>query len=160
MGYRDSTAPWVFQTDSDNAFGTSAFELLWARRENFDVLIGRRVGRQSNMARRLVTATSRLVVRRLFHSSITDANTPYRLMRASALGPLLALLPDDAIAPNVIISGLAGYARLRVFQTEVRDVGAPVGTAGLAKFKLWRVAAQSFVQVVRVRVKAGRLRAE
>jgi len=73
--------------------------------------------------------------------------------------PLLALLPDDAIAPNVIISGLAGYARLRIFQTEVRDVGAPVGSAGLAKFKLWRVAARSFVQVLKVRSKAGRLRA-
>jgi hypothetical protein len=73
---------------------------------------------------------------------------------------LLVLLPDDAIAPNVIISGLAGYSRLRIFQTEVRDVGAPVGTAGLAKFKLWRVAVHSFIQVVRVRLKAGRLRAE
>jgi glycosyltransferase involved in cell wall biosynthesis len=159
MGYRDSTAPWVLQMDSDNAFGTSAFELLWAHREDFDILLGYRVGRQSNFARRLVTATSRLIVRRMFRSPVTDANTPYRLMRVSALGPLLVLLPDDAIAPNVIISGLTGYSRLRIFQTEVRDVGAPVGTAGLAKFKLWRAAVHSFVQVVRVRVKAGRLRA-
>ena len=158
MGYRDSTAQWVFQMDSDDAFGTKEFELLWANREDFDVLLGYRVGRQSNWSRRLVTATSRLVVRGMFHSPVTDANTPYRLMRASALGPLLALLPDDAVAPNVIISGLAGYSRLRIFQMEVRDVGAPVGTAGLAKLKLWRVAAQSFVQVVRVRVHAGRLR--
>ena len=158
MGYRDSVAQWVFQVDSDDAFGTSEFELLWARREEFDVLLGCRVGRQSNWARRLVTATSRLVVRRMFRSPVTDANSPYRLMRASALGPLLVLLPDDAIAPNVIISGLAGYSRLRIFQTEVRDVGAPVGTAGLDKFKLWRVAVQSFVQVIRVRIKLGRLR--
>jgi dolichol-phosphate mannosyltransferase len=151
MGYRASTALWVFQMDSDDAFGTSPFELLWANRADFDVLLGYRVGRRSNWARRLVTATSRLVVRQLFRSPIVDANTPYRLMRTSALEPLLALLPDDAIAPNVIISGLAGYAHLRIFQTEVRDVGAPVGTAGLAKLKLWRVAVHSFSQTVRVR---------
>jgi glycosyltransferase involved in cell wall biosynthesis len=158
MGYRDSAAEWIFQMDSDDAFGTSAFELLWARRRDFDFLLGYRVGRQSNWARRLVTATSRVVVSRMFRSPVRDANTPFRLMRASALGPLLVLLPDDAIAPNVIISGLAGYARFKIFQTEVRDVGAPVGTAGLAKFKLWRVAIQSFIQVFRVRVTAGRLR--
>lgn len=160
MGYRDSTADWVFQMDSDDAFGTTAFETFWARRGDYDVLLGSRVGRQSNWARRLVTATSRLVVRGMFHSPVTDANTPYRLMRASELRPLLELLPDDAIAPNVIISGLAGYARLRIFQTEVRDVGAPVGTAGLAKLKLWRVAVRSFLQVARVRGKASRLNAE
>jgi glycosyltransferase involved in cell wall biosynthesis len=158
MGYRDSTSPWIFQMDSDDAFETLAFELLWAKRENFDVLLGYRVGRQSNWARKVVTATSRLVVRGLFRSPVNDANTPYRLMRASAVAPLLALLPDDAVAPNVIISGLAGYSRLRIFQTEVRDVGAPVGTAGLAKFKLWRTAFRSFVQVARVRARAGRLR--
>lgn len=160
MGYRDSNAEWVFQMDSDDAFGTTTFELLWANRDDFDVLLGYRVGRQSNWARRLVTATSRLVVRRMFHSPVMDANTPYRLMRARAVGPLLELLPDDAIAPNVIISGLAGYTRLRIFQTEVRDVGAPVGTAGLAKFKLWRVAIRSFVQALRVRRKAGSVRAK
>ncbi len=158
MGYRDSTAMWVFQMDSDDAFGTAPFELLWAKREGFDVLLGYRVGRRSNWARRLVTATSRLVVRQLFRSPIVDANTPYRLMRASAVEPLLVLLPDDAIAPNVIIAGLAGYARLRIFQTEVRDVGAPVGTAGLAKWKLWRVAVHSFSQTVRVRRTAKSLR--
>jgi dolichol-phosphate mannosyltransferase len=158
MGYRESPAKWLFQMDSDDAFGTAAFELLWANRSEFDVLIGYRVGRQSNWARRIVTATSRMVVRQLFRSPVADANTPYRLMRASALAPLLALLPDDSIAPNVIISGLAGYANLRIFQTEVHDVGAPVGTAGLAKLKLWRVAAHSLVQVLRVRLRAGRLR--
>jgi glycosyltransferase involved in cell wall biosynthesis len=159
MGYRDSAAEWIFQMDSDDAFGTTSFELLWANRNDFDVLLGCRVGRQSNWARRLVTATSRQVVRQMFHSPVKDANTPYRLMRASSLGPLLQLLPDDAIAPNVIISGLAGYTQLRIFQTDVRDVGAPVGTAGLAKFKLWRVAIESFVQVLRVRKKAGSVRA-
>jgi glycosyltransferase involved in cell wall biosynthesis len=160
MGYRDSTAEWLFQMDSDDAFGTSPFELLWSRREEFDLLLGYRVGRRSNWARRLVTSTSRLVVKRVFRSPVVDANTPYRLMRVSALRPLLELLPDDAIAPNVIISGLAGYVDLKIFQTEVRDVGAPVGTAGLAKFKLWRVAVQSLTQVLRVRAKAGHLRAK
>jgi glycosyltransferase involved in cell wall biosynthesis len=158
LGYRESSAQWIFQMDSDDAFGTTPFESLWAHRSDFDVLLGSRVGRRSNWARRLVTATSRMVVRRIFSSPIDDANTPYRLMRASALAPLLVLLPDDAIAPNVIISGLAGYAGLKIFQEEVHDVGAPVGTAGLARFKLWRIATLSFVQAIRVRRSAKVLR--
>ncbi len=158
IGYRESKSKWIFQMDSDDAFGTPPFEALWANREDFDVLLGYRVGRQSNWARRLVTATSHLVVRRMFRSVVVDANSPYRLMRASAIKPLLVLLPGDVVAPNVIISGLAGYARLRIFQVEVRDAGAAVGTAGLAKLKLWRIAAHSFVQTCLVRIAARGLR--
>lgn len=153
-GYREATSPWVLQMDSDDAFGTSSFETLWARRESFDILIARRLGRQSNWSRRIVTATSRLAIRLIFKSTISDANTPYRLMRRSALESLLPLLPDDSIAPNVLISGLAGLARLRLFQTDVQDVGAPVGTANLARWRLWKTAFRSFEQVVRVRMRA------
>ena len=151
QGYRESTADWVFQMDSDDAFGTGAFEKLWERRDNFDLLLGCRTGRRSNWSRRVVTRSGRLVIRALFNSKVADANTPYRLMRRSAVADLLRLLPDDAVVPNVMLSGLAGSARLRLYQIEVEDAGAPVGTAGLASFRLGRTALRSFVQVIIVR---------
>jgi dolichol-phosphate mannosyltransferase len=152
QGYRDSTADWVFQMDSDDAFGTHAFEDLWRQRDRFDLLLGCRIGRRSNFSRKVVTTCGRLVIRTLFNSSVADANTPYRLMRRTAITDLLRLLPDDAVVPNVMLSGLAGSARLRLYQIDVEDTGEPVGTARLASFKLARVAMRSFAQVIAVRV--------
>jgi len=151
QGYRDAASDWLFQMDSDDAFGTDAFEELWRRRDDFDLLLGIRTGRRSNWSRRVVTLCGRLVIRVLFNSKVADANTPYRLMRRSAVVDLLRLLPDNAVVPNVMLSGLAGSARLRLYQIEVEDTGAPVGTAGLASFRLGRTALRSFAQVITVR---------
>jgi hypothetical protein len=145
--------------DSDDAFGTSPFEDLWQHRDAYDLLLGCRTGRRSNWSRRVVTRCGRLVIQVLFNSKVADANTPYRLMRRSAVADLLRLLPDDAVVPNVMLSGLAGTAKLRLYQVEVEDLGAPVGTAGLASFKLVRVALRSFTQVMSVKWNAGRRRA-
>jgi len=157
-GYREASSDWIFQMDSDDAFGTEAFEDLWGRRDEFDLLIGCRTGRRSNWSRRVVTLSGRIVIRALFKSKVTDANTPYRLMRRSAIADLLRHLPDDAIVPNVMLSGLAGSAKLRLYQIEVEDVGAPVGTARLTSFRLGRVALRSLAQVIAVRWNEGRRR--
>jgi len=160
LGYREASSDWIFQMDSDDAFGTHAFEELWKRRNEFDLLLACRTGRRSNRSRRFVTLCGRLVIRTLFNSRVADANTPYRLMRRSAVAKILRLLPDDAVVPNVLLSGLAGSAKLRLYQIEVEDTGEPVGTAGLASFKLLRVALRSFVQVIAVRFNVGQLRVD
>jgi hypothetical protein len=144
--------------DSDDAFGTEAFEELWGRRDEFDLLLGCRTGRRSNWSRRAVTRCGQLSIRTLFNSKVTDANTPYRLMRRTAVADLIRRLPDDAIVPNVLLSGLAGRAKLRLFQIDVEDTGAPVGTARLASVKLARSALQSFTQVIAVRWNESRRR--
>jgi dolichol-phosphate mannosyltransferase len=150
-GYREATANWIFQMDSDDAYGTDAFEELWERRDEFDLLLACRTGRRSNWSRRVVTRCGRFIIRTLFNSKVADANTPYRLMRRSAVADLLRLVPDDAVVPNVLLSGLAGSARLRLYQIEVEDTGEPVGTARLASFRLGRVALRSFAQVITLR---------
>src|ERR1700690_3795954 len=73
QGYREASADWIFQMDSDDAFGTEAFKKLWRRREEFDLLIGCRTGRRSNWSRRAVTLSGRLVIRALFNSKVADA---------------------------------------------------------------------------------------
>ncbi len=76
-----------------------------------------------------------------------------------AISDLLRLLPDDAVVPNVLLSGLAGSAKLCLYQIEVENTGAPVGTARLASFRLGRVVTlRSFVQVITVRWNEGHRR--
>lgn len=106
-GYREAVtlADWVFQVDSDDEIPASEFTQLWAARSEVDAVLGFRTGRGQGAARLLVTRVARLSVRALFGKKVRDANCPFRLMRSSALAPLLARMPREMFAPNVPITG-------------------------------------------------------
>ena len=78
-------ADYVFQTDSDGQTYASEFEQFWNERNNYDVVIGYRNHREDGFSRIVVTKVLKLVVKLCFHVTVTDANTPYRLMKASVL---------------------------------------------------------------------------
>jgi dolichol-phosphate mannosyltransferase len=130
-GYREADSAWVFQVDGDGEMPAGAFARLWEARDSYDLLVGDRRDRESAPLRRLVSASSRLLVRVAFGRGPRDVNAPYRLWRGEALRPLLARLPDDAFAPNVLLSGLAARARLRVFETPVPHHGRRTGRGSL-----------------------------
>ncbi|HBA60846.1 MAG TPA: hypothetical protein DCZ92_08505, partial [Elusimicrobia bacterium] len=95
-------AQWVFQADSDNEVPHGNFKALWDRRGEYDALFGERTGRIQTAGRRLVSALASYAVALFFGGAIADVNTPYRLMRAAALRPLLGVLPPDMFAPNLV----------------------------------------------------------
>jgi glycosyltransferase involved in cell wall biosynthesis len=150
-GYREARGDWVFQTDSDGEMEPDSFERLWRERGDHDFLLGIRAGRQSAPARWLVPRVSRLAVRTLFGRGIHDVNTPYRLMRRARLEPLLAELPDDLFAPNVILSGLAVRDGLRIWETPVPHQGRRHGGGSLVSLrKILRPAARSLRQTIAI----------
>lgn len=111
-GYRYALkegADYVFQTDSDGQTRPSEFPEFWEKRKEYKMVIGHRKGRQDGFSRVFVTKTLKLVCLLSFHVSVTDANTPFRLMEAKTLEKSLALIPEQYNLPNVIISVL--YAR-------------------------------------------------
>jgi glycosyltransferase involved in cell wall biosynthesis len=112
-------APWVFQTDSDGELPADAFPDFWAAREDSDLVIGMRTGRDGPWPRRVVTAGARLMLSLLFGRGIHDANCPYRLMRSPAFYPLMDQLPEDTFAPNVILSGYSLRSGLRIRELPV-----------------------------------------
>ncbi|MGN0164650.1 MAG: glycosyltransferase family 2 protein [Lachnospiraceae bacterium] len=107
-GYKyaiEQGADYIFQTDSDGQTRAKEFEPFWCQRENYSMVIGHRKGRQDGSSRVFVTKTLRMVIRVVFGVKVTDANTPYRLMKADFLKECLELFPDDNYnLPNVIIS--------------------------------------------------------
>ena len=149
-GYREARGEWVFQVDSDDELPTEGFAELWQRRGEFDLLMGWRRNRPASLGRRLVTAVSRLSVRWLFGSGIADVNTPYRLFRASELEKIRARVPAGAFAPNVILSGLAVRAGLRIFQCPVDFRVRREGPGSLTSARLIRGAARSFLELFTV----------
>ena len=70
------------------------------------MLIGYRNHREDGFSRIFVTRVLKLVIKMCFHVSVTDANTPYRLMNADALAEEIKLVPDDFFLSNVLLTVL------------------------------------------------------
>ncbi len=149
-GYRIAVeeAQWVFQCDSDDEMKPDAFPKLWQKREKYDAIFGTRALRQQEPARRLLSAGSRAVVRLLFGRGVRDVNTPYRLMRATKLRPIVRAIPDDTFAPNILISGVFSKHRNRIHNTPVPHENRKTGEVSLTSAKVWKVAAKSLRQTL------------
>ena len=105
----DHGADYVFQTDSDGQTLPCEFAPFWAARESFDMVIGWRKGREDGLSRIFVTKVLKYVVYLCFGVFVTDANTPYRLMKADTLRRYIDIIPKDYNLSNVILSVI--YAR-------------------------------------------------
>lgn len=100
-------ADYIFQTDSDGQTLPEEFWQMWENREKYDFQIGTRGGRQDGVSRVLVTKTLRFVVWAFFHVWVKDANTPFRLLKAEKLQPILEVIPMDYNLANVAVSAIA-----------------------------------------------------
>ena len=99
-------ADYIFQTDSDGQTNPEEFWQFWEKRNDYDFIIGCRKKRQDGFSRIVVTRTLRLLVLLIFGENVKDPNTPFRLMNAEKLKPILEIIPDDFFLSNVIISML------------------------------------------------------
>ena len=151
-GYRRgvATAEWVFQTDSDNEMPAAAFSELWEMRHHVDGVIGVRTSRNQSPGRRIITRAARLTARAAFGCRLADVNCPYRLMRSSALAPLLAVIPDHTFAPNVVISGMLPRSGARIAEVPVAHHDRTTGVVSILGMRVLRAAIRSFGQTVRL----------
>lgn len=97
-------ADYVFQTDSDGQTLPEEFWQFWDLRNDYDMVIGYRKNRQDGFSRIIVTKTLKLVIKLCFGVNVTDANTPFRLMKTTTLKENIKLVPDKFNLSNVIIS--------------------------------------------------------
>ncbi|MGX7243846.1 glycosyltransferase family 2 protein [Enterococcus quebecensis] len=102
----DHGADFIFQTDSDGQTLPEEFWSMWEKRNEFDIQIGKRSGRQDGFSRVLVTKVLKLVLFLFFGKWVEDANTPFRLMKRETLIPLLDNVPTDYNLSNVLLTVL------------------------------------------------------
>ena len=106
FGYQyalENGADYIFQTDSDGQTVSSEFVTFWNHRNAYDMIIGWRHKRQDGRTRIFVTKILKLVIRICFGVRVKDANTPFRLMKASTLKKEIGIIPKDFQLSNVII---------------------------------------------------------
>ena len=149
IGYRqNSNVEWIFQTDSDNEIGTEFFENFWEKRDEFDLLIGRRVGRISTLSRKFVSSAARILVRLYYGKGIIDVNCPYRLMRSAAFRQSFFQIPPDTFAPNVIISGITCKEKYRILEIPVAYRRRTTGVVSIRKARLLNASIRSLFQTI------------
>ncbi len=100
----NKNADYIFQTDSDGQTRPSEFEKFWSIRKENDMVIGYRNKREDGISRIFVTKVLKLVIKLFFGVTVTDANTPFRLMSRESLENCKKLVPKDFNLSNVILS--------------------------------------------------------
>lgn len=110
----DQGADYIFQTDSDGQTRPDEFHPFWAARKKYAMIIGHRNKREDGASRVFVTKTLKCVIRLCFGVTVTDANTPFRLMQAEHLRKAIKLVPDQFNLSNVIISVIYAKKHYRV----------------------------------------------
>jgi glycosyltransferase involved in cell wall biosynthesis len=149
-GYQEARGEWVFQTDSDDEIPADAFEKVWQAREGKQAVFGVRTGRPSSSGRRLLTAGAALAVRALFGRGPSDANVPYRLIRRDVLTRLVARIPLDTFAPNVIMTGLVARDRVPFAEVPVPAVARQLGQTTIIGLKTLKVGLRAARQTLGV----------
>lgn len=119
--HHGAEADWVFQIDSDHQLDVSAFEVLWANREHYDLLLAQRREKNATAGRQRISAVSGFMVGLLFGNTVSDVNSPYRLMRGEALREALALVPADSFAPNILLTAWFVRKKKRIFITTTQN---------------------------------------
>lgn len=106
-GYKmalEAGADYIFQTDSDGQTRPSEFEQFWQLRQQNDMVIGWRKNREDGFSRIFVTKVLKIVIKLCFGVTVKDANTPFRLIKATTLQKYIGLIPKNYNLSNVILS--------------------------------------------------------
>lgn len=101
-----NNASYIFQTDSDGQTLPEEFWPFWEERKDHAAIIGYRKGRQDGLSRKFVTKTLKFVLFCVFHCWITDANTPFRLMKNATLKKYYPRIPEHFNLSNVMLTVL------------------------------------------------------
>ncbi len=110
----NKNATYIFQTDSDGQTIPDEFWKFWEARNDYDMVIGHRKTRKDGISRILVTKVLKLVIRICFKVNVTDANTPFRLMKTEKLKENIEIIPENFNLSNVLISVLYEKQKLKV----------------------------------------------
>jgi glycosyltransferase involved in cell wall biosynthesis len=97
-------ADYIFQTDSDGQTLPSEFGQFWENRDNYSAIIGYRNHREDGLSRIVVTKVLKFVLWAVFGLNITDANTPFRLMKREILQKYIGKIPSNYNLTNVMLT--------------------------------------------------------
>lgn len=147
----DHEADFIFQTDSDGQTKAEEFAAFWDKRHEYDVIIGYRNHRQDGFSRIVVTKTLKVVLLLIFHLKITDANTPFRLMRKETLKEHIVKVPDDFFLANVLLTVLFVKNHVKLTYIPITFRPRQGGTNSINLKRIFGIGVQSVKEFRRIR---------
>lgn len=143
-------ADYVFQTDSDGQTLPEEFLPFWEQRQDYDLIIGHRKGRQDGFSRVLVTKTLKAVIAACFGVSVRDANTPYRLMSAQTLRENIQLIPEGFNLSNVILTVVYTKKKMRILYIPITFQPRQGGVNSINLPKICKIGAKALSDFRRI----------
>ncbi len=146
----ENNAKYIFQTDSDGQTTSKEFWNFWEQREEYDMVIGNRNAREDGLSRKIVTKILKLVIKICFGVTVTDANTPFRLMKADSLKKELKYIPKDYFLSNVLISVLFEKEKLKVKYIPITFKPRQGGKNSINIKKIFKIGTQSLKDFIKI----------
>ncbi len=143
-----STGDWIFHLDSDGQVDVSEFPLLWALREDNDLVLGMRITRHDPLHRLVLTRLTRIMVSALARHWVRDANVPFKLIRRSLYEHLRPSIPETTFAPSIMIVLGAHRSGARIAEVETTHLRRSHGRSTLRLKRLAVAVGRSALETV------------
>jgi glycosyltransferase involved in cell wall biosynthesis len=117
--FEESDGDWFLQMDSDGQQRASDLWKLWELRDDADLVVGVRVGRNEGPHRTVVSAAARWAGRLVGGGRLRDVNVPFKLIRRAVWNDLRGDIPPVPVAPSLLIAVGSGLRGWRVAEVEI-----------------------------------------
>jgi glycosyltransferase involved in cell wall biosynthesis len=156
MAFERSSGEWLFQMDSDGQQRAAEIWDLWELREQADLVVGVRRGRSEGRHRDFVSLTARLAGRMAGSGGLRDVNVPFKLIRRAVWEDLRGTIPENPVAPSLLIAVGAPVRGWRVAEVEISHLPRRVGESTVDLRLLAKLTFGAFRELVRFRRRIAR----
>lgn len=143
---------WIFQVDSDRQFLASEFWSLWEKRTDADLVLGVRAARKDPRHRLALTAVVRLATSLLAGKPLRDPNVPFKLFTAELWRKLAPQIPEDALAPSIMLAIATCVGGHEVVEVPVTHLPRRHGISTLRLWRLVKFSLRGLAEIVRFRL--------
>jgi len=151
MAYESASKDYVFQVDGDNQFKAKDFWKLYKHKDSHDFILGFREVRHDPAHRLILSRIVRYANFLLFGVWLKDSNCPFRLIKREILDGLLKLIPEDALAPNIMLSVLAKKSGIKMIEVSVIHQPRRTGSVSIANWRLIKFSLKGFKQLLKLK---------
>jgi glycosyltransferase involved in cell wall biosynthesis len=155
-GFERAEGQWIFQLDSDGQQLAAEFWDLWARRADADLVMGMRQISRNGRHRVIVSAFARYANRVLGGGNIRDVNVPFKLFRREVWQDLRDDIPQQPVAPSLLLAVGAAFRGWRIEQVAVSCRPRTHGPSTVNLRALARLSAGAARELVAYRARLAR----
>jgi dolichol-phosphate mannosyltransferase len=152
----ESRGDWIFQMDSDGQQLPEEFWKLWERRNENDLVMGKRQINRNGRHRIAVSAGARYVNRGLGGGDIRDVNCPFKLFRRELWEDVSQHIPETPMVPSLLIAFGAALRGWRIDQAGVTTLPRQHGSSTVNVPVLLRLMTGALREVLAFRMRAPR----